>query len=142
VNGSGVTEISRVLTGNSFESLYKCMNLLTRPSTSARAQGGSTPLAASLGDREEAMLVHNAAANEIVERSFHAFIAELFLYALPKTLLFYPRQQIVGCFVERLLALLNGTSRAICSVIVETSAFTDLLRRHGVALELESAIIE
>ena len=33
-------------------------------------------------------------------------------------------------------------SRAICSVLVETSAFVDLLRRHGVALELENAVSE
>ena len=91
---------------------------------------------------EPRILTHNSAANEIVERSFHAFIAELFLYALPKTLLFYPRQQIIGCNVEKLLTILTGTSKAICSVLVETSAFMDLLRRHGVALELQNAIVD
>jgi len=117
------------------------MNLLTRPATSPRS-ATATGTTAAVDKGEEAMVAHNSAANEIVERSFHAFIAESFLYALPKTLLFYPRQQIVGCFVQRLLALLNGTSRAICSIIVETSAFTDLLRRHGVALELENSVVD
>ena len=122
------------------------MNLLMRPGTASTIP--STPTSNindsnnSIEQNDSNLISHNTVANEIVERSFHAFMAELFLYALPKTLMYYPRQQIIGCNVERLLSLLNGTSKAICSVLVETTAFVDLLRRHGVALELENAIVE
>lgn len=115
------------------------MNLLTRPSIPVSMKNNNQNINYSFDNYN---MTRNAAANEIVERSFHAFIAELFLYALPKSLLFYPRQQIIGCYVDKLLSILNGTSRAICSVLVETNTFLDLLRRHGVALELENSIIE
>lgn len=103
------------------------MNLLLRPN-------GDKTL-----EKTDSIMSINASANEIVERSFHAFLAELFLYALPKATVYYPRQRIIGCNVERLLATLSGSSKAMCSTLVECPSFLDLLRRHGIALDIENS---
>lgn len=76
-------------------------------------------------------------SNDAIEFAFYKFVCSIFVYALPQAISYYPRHQVASCSLRRLVTNLTVPDRSLGSLIVRSSAFADLIRRHAIALHID-----
>ena len=80
-----------------------------------------------------------ALMNLIVEQTFYRLLWNLVLKRLPGLLLNFPRQEVVGVNIDKLLVNTlsedGACSKALVEAVIQGKSFLDLVRRHGIALK-------
>lgn len=85
---------------------------------------------------ESASTEFNISVNRGIEFAIYQFLCSIFVYAVPRAISHYPRQKAVSCNLKCLISALSVPDRSLGSLIVRSIAFADLVRRHGVALDI------